>query len=114
MSVTIVFNGGARVVAKWQPNVNHVTIPRCPFCGAEPGRVRGDGNVDHDHGYGAHYDTYRVRAIAQCCTDETRIVDLGEMHVKVDTMFGIDEDEAVLVHGRARVYGSDSTRGGRP
>lgn len=53
------------------------------------------------HG-GFHEDTYRVRAIALCCTDDKEIVDIGVMEVKVSTMFGIDED--IAVGARVRIY----------
>lgn len=106
MKVTIKRNNGDRIAAKVAENGNFVTIPKCPnpACSAEPCRIRGDGKTHHDH------DTYYVRAVAQCCTDEKQIVDIGEMQVETDTLFGIDEDEAVLVHGRARVYGQDAFR----
>lgn len=108
MKVTIELNNGTRVLAKVAENGAFATIQKCPnpACNAEPCRVRGDGVITHDHGYGAQFNTYYVRAIAQCCTDETQIVDIGEMQVQVNTMFGLDEDIAVL-EGRPRVYGRD-------
>lgn len=103
MRISIVLNNGTRVAAKHPDGTGFVLIPKCPNpkCNAAPCRVMGDGRVRHDH------DTYYVRAIALCCTDQTQIVDIGEMQTKVETFFGIEEDEAVLVHGRARVYGAD-------
>lgn len=68
-------------------------IERCPVCGAEPGEVAGiRGTQSHDH------DTYRAEAATICC--DTRI---GTIEVRVSTVFGIHEDEAVL-NGRPRVY----------
>ncbi|HWK09732.1 MAG TPA: hypothetical protein VNR64_06770 [Vicinamibacterales bacterium] len=108
MRISIILNNGIRVPAKRFDNADFVTIRRCPNqdCRTEPCRVRGDGSVSHDHGYGADCNTYRVRAIALCCTDEDQIVDIGVMEVQVETVFGIDEDIAATM--RVRVYGGGS------
>lgn len=108
MRISIVLNSGPRVAAKRPDGADFVLIPRCPnpACGAEPCKVKGDGNVSHDVGYGANCNTYRVRAIAQCCTHDKQIVDLGVMETQVDTMFGIDDDIAIGL--RCRVYGGES------
>lgn len=100
MKISIVLNSGVRVAAKRPDGADFVLILKCPNpkCNAAPCRVRGDGVRHHDH------DTYYVRAIALCCTDQTQIVDIGGMRVKMDTLFGIVEDEAVLTYGRPRVY----------
>jgi hypothetical protein len=107
VKVSIVLNNGTRVPAKRPDGADFVMIPKCPNpeCGAAPCKVMGDGRVTHDNGYGAHCDTYRVRAIAQCCTNDKQIVDIGVMETKVDTIFGIDEDIAVGM--RVRVYGGE-------
>jgi len=41
---------------------------------------------------------------------------VGHLELSPDTIFGEDEDDAVLRHGRARVYWGDGTvtDGGRP
>ncbi len=44
-------------------------------------------------------DTYRATALCFNCGHQ-----IGTLEAQVDTIFGIDEDEAMLVHGRARVY----------
>lgn len=68
-------------------------LSTCPDCG-EPLKLAGrEGTMHHDH------DTYYTKAGCLAC-EKT----LGELQTKVSTIFGIDEDEAVLVHGRARVY----------
>lgn len=71
----------------------HVTIAKCPACEQVGAEVRGTGVRHHDH------DTYYAeRSVAMCCGAE-----LGQMRAKVDTVFGIEEDIAVL-NGRCRVY----------
>jgi hypothetical protein len=74
-------------------DADHVLVDvACPSCAyAAPLKVRGASST-HDH------DTHRASAIALCC-DAT----IGTMEVKVDTLFGIEEDRAVL-NGRCRVY----------
>lgn len=90
MKVTIVHEGRS-IPATVEDNSFHVTIEKCPLCGAVPGKVRGTGITSHDH------DTYRADAVTLCCDRP-----IGQMRTKVDTIFGIDEDEAVCA--RARVY----------
>lgn len=63
----------------------------CPQCKCSPYKIQG-GETTHD------FDTYRARAWCVGCGARA-----GELRVTVSTLFGIDEDEAVL-HGRARVY----------
>jgi len=65
----------------------------CPQCGVEPYAV---------HGHNRHVesrDTYAADAVAECCG-----ADVGTLRVAVETIFGIEEDGAMLAHGRARVY----------
>jgi hypothetical protein len=61
----------------------------CPGCGVEPFKI-----VTHPVDDG--------RAGARCvgCNDP-----VGWVYVTPETLFGEEEDRAVLVHGRARVYG---------
>lgn len=94
MKVTVIDSAtNVRHRATVAGNRKYVTIERCPVCGAEPGEVAGiRGTQSHDH------DTYRAEAATICC--DTR---LGTIEMRVSTVFGIDEDEAVL-NGRPRVY----------
>lgn len=66
----------------------------CPACGAPaPFKVAGKERRVASH------DTYVADAHAVCCKKH-----VGTLRVKVETLFGVAEDEAVLTHGRARVY----------
>lgn len=94
---TVVDSTGKRHRARIAGDRQHVTIERCPSCNTEPCDVRGTGITNHD------YDTYYAPAKALCCDQP-----IGTIELKVDTFFGIEEDEAVLVHGRCRVYGGES------
>jgi hypothetical protein len=91
LRITVVDGTDRRHPAKLAENREHVTIAACPACGAESPAVRGTGITHHD------YDTYYAAAVARCCGASMR------METKVETIFGIDEDSAVL-NGRARVY----------
>ena len=92
MRVCVIDSDDKRHAAKIAENGQFVTIARCPSCGTESPQIRGIGVTHHDH------DTYYARAVAACCDVDMR------METTVSTIFGIDEDEAMLVHGRARVY----------
>lgn len=96
MKATVVDSTGKRHRARIAESKQHVTIDRCPACRAEPCNVRGTGISHHD------YDTYYAPAKALCCGQP-----IGTINLKVNTFFGIEEDEAVLVHGRARIYGGE-------
>lgn len=74
-------------------DVAHVGMP-CPLC-RKPAPLVVQGADNHIGGH----DFYKAVATAQCCL---RVV--GELRVYVDTIFGLEEDEAMLKHGRARVY----------
>ncbi len=64
----------------------------CPICKTPaPLKVRGV-SPSHDH------DTWSADAMAVCCGAR-----IGQLQAKVSTIFGIDEDRAVL-NGRPRVY----------
>lgn len=65
----------------------------CPVCRTEPFLISGCGMRR-----GA-IDEYHADAVSHCCGTE-----VGLIVAKVATLFGIEEDEAVLIHGRARVY----------
>lgn len=66
----------------------------CPGCGAEPFLVVGSALPRLD------LNVMRSGAIAKCCGDH-----VGFLFHETDTIFGEEEDAAVIVHGRARVYG---------
>jgi hypothetical protein len=97
MKVSIVDASGQRHRARVAENGEFATIAACPSCGAAPCEVQGTGITHHN------YDTYFAPAVARCCGNG-----IGTIEAKVDTFFGIEEDEAVLRHGRARVYGGET------
>lgn len=66
---------------------------KCPVCDAAELRVIGDvrrQSIGHD--------TVTAPALALCCGRE-----IGEVHVEISTIFGLEEDARVL-NGRCRVY----------
>jgi hypothetical protein len=66
----------------------------CPHCGAPPPlRVQGTGRRIEGH------DVYSADVFAACCSKP-----IGVVRAQMDTLFGLDEDERVLHHGRCRVY----------
>lgn len=65
----------------------------CPGCGVAPFYVAGCGMHRHSR------DTYRAGGRSVCCGES-----VGWIYAVVDTLFGTEEDQAVL-NGRARVYG---------
>lgn len=69
----------------------------CPGCGASPFLVQGHGRSRNGSS-----DTYRAAGTAKCCGDA-----VGYIFAKVDTLFGLEEDEAVMLNGRSRVYGGE-------
>ena len=64
----------------------------CPHCEAYPFSVGGHGQHIHSH------DTYAADASCIACGER-----VGVMYARVDTLFGLEEDEAIA-NGRARVY----------
>lgn len=68
----------------------------CP-CGAVPLRVVGTGRRRSTDPALAR-DTYEADGVSACCDGH-----VGTIYARADTIFGLDEDEAVL-SGRARVY----------
>ena len=67
-------------------------VAQCPSCKATGAEVRGQGIERHDH------DTYYAQALCLSCGER-----IGTLETTVSTIFGIEEDRAVL-QGRARVY----------
>lgn len=68
-------------------------VEKCPGCGEKEMRVQGAGMhiADREH--------YEAEAVTVCCKKIA-----GTLRAKVSTIFGLEEDEAVLKHGRCRVY----------
>jgi hypothetical protein len=95
MRVTLKFNGKTyRPVSPIETHHTHVVFDvACPGCKASPTKVAGvKGTMTHNH------DTYRADAGCLECQ-----APMGHLETKVDTIFGIEEDRAVL-NGRCRVY----------
>lgn len=65
----------------------------CPTC--ERGELRVIGDVKRQ---AIGHDTVTAPALALCCGRE-----IGTVRVEFNTIFGLEEDHAVL-HGRPRVY----------
>jgi hypothetical protein len=66
----------------------------CPGCGANPFLVQGHGIEAVGGG------VYRAGGTAKCCGDS-----VGYLYAEEQTIFGAEEDRAVIEFGRARVYG---------
>lgn len=81
---TLSYNGADYVIARG--------LDICPLCKADLKVAGRKGTMRNDH------DTYYAEAGCLSCGGT-----LGELQTQVSTVFGIDEDEAVL-NGRARVY----------
>ncbi len=66
----------------------------CPGCGATPFLVfcRGHERIDNE--------TLRGGGVSDCCGEN-----VGYVFARSSTIFGREEDENVLLRGRARVYG---------
>ncbi len=91
----ITFTADGRTVKAKLPHENAtfaVVNIACSSCKKKPMSVRGKANEIESR------DTYRSDARCVDCGE-----DVGVLRVKVDTIFGIEEDAAVL-SGRARVY----------
>jgi hypothetical protein len=65
----------------------------CPGCSAMPFLVKASGSHIHDR------DTLRFGGVCAGCGDN-----VGWIYLTLDTIFGSEEDRAVLEFGRARVY----------
>ena len=106
MKITIVLDDGSRHKAKLPyDGATHLVLDLdCPHgckrryvanpnsMEQEPLKVAGSGIKHHNR------DTYFADAIALCCKKK-----IGTIETKVSTVFGIEEDEAVL-NGPWRVY----------
>ena len=93
MKITLTTNEGRRLVGSLAfPEAEQVDFKLADaHCGGEHLTARGgDPTID--------YDTYTSKAVCAVCGDH-----LGTLTVRVNTLFGIEEDQRVL-NGRARVY----------
>lgn len=70
-----------------------VAAGSCPGCGAEPFLLRASAPEIYDR------STLRGNGHAECCGDA-----VGFVYAVRDTLFGLEEDRAMLQWGRARVY----------
>lgn len=95
VKVTLQAFDGRRQDVRVSANGEHVELDvPCLACGhAAPTLVRGHGRRIESR------DTYAAEAETVCCKAA-----LGVLRVTVETIFGLKEDEEMLVHGRARVY----------
>ncbi len=66
---------------------------RCPSCETSPFHVQTEPLSIHDR------DTVRAGSWSVCCKEP-----VGYLYAKMNTLFGLEEDFAILKHGRARVY----------
>lgn len=73
----------------------------CPGCTAYPLVVRASSPTIA----AGHPDAIRGNGHARCCGDP-----VGYVYAKRDTLFGLEEDRAVLSFGRARVYSTSVVR----
>jgi len=82
----------------------------CPGCGSLDSVVARTGETTAAPLVGRKGTVRTSPAALSCCGL------VGHLELSPDTIFGEDEDDAVLRHGRARVYWGDGTvtDGGRP
>lgn len=93
MKVTLTLADGSKRKVKTTDGANLAEVDEdCPSC-AKPLRIVGSGRHIESH------DTYAADATCVECRAQ-----VGVVRAVVDTIFGLEEDEAVLVHGRPRVY----------
>ncbi len=93
MRVTLATPDGRVLACKLEHDqADRVTVSSCPGCGQESAEIRGHGVTHHDH------DTFFARASCLACDAH-----VGTLRATVSTIFGIEEDRAVL-GGRPRVY----------
>jgi hypothetical protein len=96
MKITVEIDGFRHLARAPHAEADHVVlvgVPKCPKCKHEaPVKVAGAHKRIESH------DTYAADATLLCCKQR-----VGAMRVKVDTIFGIEEDERVL-NGPWRVY----------
>lgn len=99
MKVTLTLGDGTRRKVSTIDGANLALVDGdCPEC-SKPLRIVGSEKHIESH------DTYAAKA--RCVECEASV---GVVRAVVETLFGPEEDEAVLVHGRPRVYGRSRTR----
>ncbi len=100
MKIRVHFDDGRKLAAEppfeHAPKVLVKGEKKCPACKVEhPEGLPVAGR----HNRIASHDTYEAEAHALCCGAR-----IGLIRVTVSTIFGLEEDELVLHHGRCRVY----------
>lgn len=68
----------------------------CPGCGVTPFLL----HASSPHIATGKPDTLQGNGYAKCCGDP-----VGYVYAKKSTLFGLEEDRAILEFGRARIYG---------
>ena len=93
MKITVSVGGTKRAATRPFEGADHVVATgACPHCSIEPFKVRGSGISRNDH------DSYYADAECVACGKF-----VGTIRAKMDTLFGIEEDERVL-NGPYKVY----------
>jgi hypothetical protein len=94
MKISLKMDEGTRAAKEPFKGSEHVVVEgACPNCDANPFKVAGFA--------GTRVETHdTIEAVAACLGCQTRV---GKLVVKVDTIFGIEEDRRVLA-GPWRVY----------
>lgn len=83
-----------RCMAPYEGADHAVVDGACPLCKAQPFKVQGTGARPSSD------DRAReASAVAVCCGRA-----VGTIRAEADTLFGMREDQAVLEHGRCRIY----------
>jgi hypothetical protein len=93
-SITLINGADVRPVIPSEDGKAATAEGPCPCCGVKPFALAGAGMriADDDRAY---------EADGQCVACGKPV---GIIRAEVDTLFGLREDQAVLTHGRARVY----------
>jgi hypothetical protein len=94
MEITVSVEGKVHAANRPNPESNFVVVDiPCPHCKSAPLEVRGRGKPERGHDFYKNTDT-----ITLCCGEA-----VDWIRVKLDTLFGLEEDERVL-RGPWRVY----------
>jgi len=97
MKITLLMGGpdgsSLKVVPPFEGS-DHANVPgaKCPHCNHEPLQIQGTGKHIKNH------STYAAGAVCTSCDKY-----VGEINAKVNTLFGIEEDELVFRMG-AKIY----------
>ena len=97
MKITLQFTGKTYHVTKPEPGAPSATVPgaTCPKCKAHPLQVQAAGRGIYE----TTYDTYVADAVCEDCGEP-----VGTLRVKMPTIFGIEEDERVILQSGCKVY----------